>query len=176
MPRGVLEHDYPVHNDDMPHFINRLFHNMQLIREKILHIPDPIFNDHHEYVFPSEFAMMKEPQLKGNLEPKWLGPYSVIDVMYPVIRLNIDGIEKNVNIDMVKPAFILQNHDNELFDDESVTTVENNLAEIEPDSEFDGIILNPASQDPHLFNEIINNPLVHVQVDPITDIVHFNTQ
>ena len=77
---------------------------------------------------------------------------------------------------MIKPAFILQEHQDELLDQQSEVTVDNHLAEIDPESDFDGIILNPASQDPHLFDTIVHNPLVQVQIDPITDILHYNTQ
>ena len=176
LPRGVLEHEFPVYNEDMPHFINRLHQNMQFIKDKILNIPQVQQNEYEDYVFPSNYAMMREPQLKPNLEAKWLGPYPVIDLFYPVIRLNIDGLEKNVNLDMVKPAFVLQDINNEDLVDQSEVTDNENLANVDPDYNFDGISLNPQSQDPHLFQDILTNPVVEVRLDPITDIAHHFTQ
>ena len=176
LPRGVLEDEFPVYQEDMPHFINRLFHNMQFIKNNILHIPNVEYQDHHDYQFPSNYAMMREPQLKPNLDPKWLGPYPVMDVIYPVVRLKIDGLEKNVNIDMLKPAFVLQDQNIEsvISDTSSEEIINNNLPELDNESNFDGITLNPASQDPNLFQDILNNPQVQVCLDPVTDIAYYH--
>ena len=110
VPHAILNPNACPYDEDLPHFVNQLFANIKTIHDQLLHVPAVDLQE-QDYVFPSEYAFMREPLVKASFEPKWLGPYQVIDVMYPVVRLRVDGQEKNVNIDLIKPAYILQPQD-----------------------------------------------------------------
>ena len=51
---------------------------------------------------------VKEPRLRHALAPKYHGPYEVVQVEYPVITIRREGCLVRVNVDRVKPAFRLQ--------------------------------------------------------------------
>ena len=159
IPHAILDPNAYQYDEDLPHFVNQLFANIRLIRDKLLHIP---VADHVDpnYVFPTEYAFMREPQIRASLEPKWLGPFPVVDVMYPLIRLRVDDQERNVNIDLVKPAYILQQHDNQ--SDSSL--IDSHVSERSP-----LLSLNPVDPYADLYQEICSQPGPQVTLDPISE-------
>ena len=166
LPRPVLDETMAIYDDNMPHFVNQLFANWRMIKEKLLHVPETN-NNNDEPIFPTEYAFMREPQLKASLEPKWLGPYRVVDTRYPVIRLEIDGKEKNLNWDMIKPAFILQPQETDQSDSESA--VDNEILPNISDIHSESVRLNPASQYADLYQELQSQPMPVVAVDPLAE-------
>ena len=167
LPRPVLDETMAIYDDNMPHFVNQLFANWRMIKEKLLHVPETNNANNDEPVFPTEYAFMREPQLKASLEPKWLGPYRVVDTRYPVVRLEINGKEKNLNWDMIKPAFILQPQETDQSESESMVDGEilPNISDIHSES----VHLNPASQYADLYQELQSQPMPVVAVDPLVE-------
>ena len=53
-------------------------------------------------------AWLKDPIYKGSLAPKFLGPYDIKEVQYPVVTLIKDGSPYKVNVDSIKPCFELR--------------------------------------------------------------------
>ena len=168
LPRGVLDPTMVTYDENMPHFVNQLFANIQLIREKLLHVPEvEQVNDH--YTFPTEYAFLREPQVRPSLEAKWLGPYPVVDVFYPVIRLLVEGQEKNVNIDLVKPAYILQPEE-VINDDTDMNILPDAASEPIAETNSEIIALNPASQYIDLYEDVLSQPAgPQVHVDPVPE-------
>ena len=158
------------YDEDMPHFVNQLFANIQTMRDKLLHIPHIPDPDVDNYIFPTDFAFLKESQVKPSLEPKWLGPYPVIDTFYPVVRLLVDNQEKNVNIDLLKPAYIL-NPAEVISEADSEVDMIDPLPVEDPEQDevnSDFIQFNPSSQYRDLYDEVLSQPVgPHVQIRPI---------
>ena len=168
IPRAILDPTMSLYDEDMPHFVNQLFNNIQLIRDKLLNVPVVPNADAEHFIFPTEYAYLREPQVKASLEPKWLGPYPVVDVIYPVIRLRVDNFEKNVNIDLVKPAYLLNPNDG-ITDSENNSEVEN-IPDVDPDIGSELIQLNPSSQYQNLYQEVLSQPVgPQVHIDPISN-------
>ena len=51
---------------------------------------------------------LNDPIYKGSFAPKYLGPYDVESVQYPVVTLIKDGTPYKVNVDRLKPCFELK--------------------------------------------------------------------
>ena len=112
VPGAFLEVDPMLFQDDMSQFMTDLALRMHEIRSIILESqsPDTIDNNVNsdtDLTFKYSHAYLKDPIKRSSLEPKWLGPFKVLSAQGTNVRLDIDGTEKNVNIDRVKPAFTL---------------------------------------------------------------------
>ena len=117
VPGAFLETDPILFDDDMSTFMSQLALQMQEIRAVILESQSPDTNTtttndctNTEPIFKHTHAYLRDPIKRSNLEPKWLGPFKVISSQGTVVRLNIDGTEKNVNVDRLKPAYTLSGH------------------------------------------------------------------
>ena len=82
-----------------------------------------------ENFFIDKYVWIKDPLLKSSLANKYLGPFEVLSVDYPVITINRNGEQYKVNIDRIKPArFIRQTEVNEpdnITNDENSDDTEN---------------------------------------------------
>ena len=115
VPGAFLEASPTLFDDDMSDFMSQLSFRMQEIRATILEsqTPENIATDinntntNNEPLFKHSHAYLRDPIKRSTLEPKWLGPFKVLSSQGTVVRLNIDGTERNVNVDRLKPAYTL---------------------------------------------------------------------
>ena len=89
---------------------------------------------------------------------------------YPVVRLLVDNQEKNVNIDLLKPAYIL-NPTEVVSEADSEVEVNEPVPVEDPEQEeinSDMVQFNPSSQYRDLYDEVLSQPIgPHVQIRPI---------
>ena len=94
----------------------------------------------------------------------------MVDTFYPVVRLLVDNQEKNVNIDLLKPAYIL-NPTEVISEADSEVDMIDPLPIENPEQDevnSDLIQFNPSSQYRNLYDEVLSQPVgPHVQIRPI---------
>ena len=120
VPGAFLEADPMLFESDMSNFMSELALRMQEIRAIILETQtlentknsNDVNTDPNIPIFKHSYAYLRDPIKRSSLEPKWLGPFKVLSSQGTVVRLNIDGAERNVNVDRLKPAYTLSGHFN----------------------------------------------------------------
>jgi len=118
-------------------FMSELKNSMLQFNEDIM--TDDFNIENLEQTFTDKYVWIKDPLLKSSLECKYLGPFEVIAVDYPVLTINRNGTNYKINIDRVKPArFIRQT---EVDEPDIVSDNENILLPDEPDASEDNIYL-----------------------------------
>ena len=138
VPGAFLEADPMLFKDDLSQFMSDLALRMQEIRTIILEsqsqLNDAIDNNINDdkSLFKYSHAYLKDPIKRSSLEPKWLGPFKVISSQGAVVRLNIDGVEKAVNVDRLKPAYTLSGH----FDLDSTANTDFSPSFLLPEGEY----------------------------------------
>jgi cleavage and polyadenylation specificity factor subunit 1 len=91
-------------------------------------------NQHNKTDENPGFVWLKIPNPRTGLSPKYSGPHSVMEYCYPNIIINKNGEAYKVNIDRTKPAWNLQNsNDDALAQTELPTTRENTIPVVERD-------------------------------------------
>jgi hypothetical protein len=97
------ERTYP--EEEVSDFIIKLREDLAVLREFVTEVTDDPGDPMVKPTFPHEYVWILDPILKNSLSPKYKGPFKVISTQqYPVLLLDIDGVEKRINVDRVKPA------------------------------------------------------------------------
>ena len=59
---------------------------------------------------------------QGSLQPNYLGPYKVLKKENKYFDIDVDGMEKRVSVDRLKPAFLLTDNDHETIVHDKIPT------------------------------------------------------
>ena len=112
VPGALLNLPTCYQEEDMHDFISQLNADIRSVRAFILKHDDTLKGPGSQSVTPdlSDYrrVWLKDPIYKGSLAPKYLGPYDVTEITYPVLTIIKDGIPYKVNIDRVKPCYELR--------------------------------------------------------------------
>ena len=169
VPGSFLETNPMLFDDDMSEFMSNLTMRMQEIRAVILETqsPDPIDlnanntnnTSDNECIFKHPYAYLRDPIKRSSLEPKWLGPFKVLSSRGTVVRLNIDGNERNVNVDRLKPAYTLSGYFN--IDESASLNTDISPSFLLPEGEFRPDLVNTQYVNDYQF-AIDNQPIVEL--------------
>ena len=108
IPSIIVESQRTYPEGQMTEFVAKLQEDLLFMREHLLQI-DPTLSGPTDKVspqFPHKYVWIKQPVLKSSLHPKYIGPYEVLEVKYPVIIIDRDGKRESISVDRLKPAFI----------------------------------------------------------------------
>ena len=160
VPGSFLSVDPMMFQDDMSLFMTNLATRLNEIRTIILESQQPIENENNnndDIVFKYPYCYVKDPIKRSSLEPKWLGPFKVLHANGPLVRLNINGVEKNINVDRIKPAFVLSSY----FNENSLIETELSPSFLYPEENFEEFTQNPYVDE---FQQAIENqPVVMLE-------------
>ena len=172
VPGSFLSIDPMLFRDDMSQFMSQLSMQFNTIRSIVLEtqkLSDPVNNSNDDLntnnnVSPSfthTHAYIRDPIKRSTLEPKWLGPFKVTKVQGPVVTLIVNGTEKNINVDRLKPAFTLSS----TFDDDSSIDTTLHPEFLFPQNDFIPFIDSPIVDE---FQEALDNQ-PYVALSPLPD-------
>ena len=93
--------------EDLPHFLDNIEKELVILREYIYQTDDTLrgpTEDNPDITFLHEYVYIKDPILRGSLQPKFLGPFRVVDFDFPVVTYRYKNELKKVNMDRTRPA------------------------------------------------------------------------
>ena len=175
VPSAFLSVDPNMFDESMSNFMTNLTVQLNEIRAIILETQKPLQSNDEDIQqqkpFNHSFVYIKDPIKRSSLEPKWLGPFKVLHSSGPVIRVNVNGIEKNINIDRVKPAYTLSSY----FEEDLNTTISDNPEFLYPEESFTEYNNNNYVDE---FQEALNNqPMVLLnRIDPPIPVIPRRSQ
>jgi len=105
-------------------FISDLRNKMLDFSNEILENDFKIKNLANTQDFSHKYVWIKDPILKGTFEGKYLGPFEILEINFPVLTINRNGMQYKINIDRTKPAKIIRNTVNDNVSDNEVCPIE----------------------------------------------------
>jgi hypothetical protein len=105
LPALAVETERTYPEEHVSDFVIKLRQDLKVLRDFVTTIAEDQQQEPDKVVFNHKFVWLLDPMLKNSLSPKYKGPYKVLSSkQYPVLLLDIDGNEKRINVDRVKPA------------------------------------------------------------------------
>ena len=172
IPGKLLSDDVHYQEGKISDFVVQIQADMDVLRQFVLThdeaLREPTEFENQEVAFPFKSVWLRDPIMRGSLEPKYKGPFDVILAQYPVITINMDGKPTKVNVDRLRPAFTVARHVEEDVPIEEVFPQRHMVEEIpilDPPNLYENLPELPRDLDE---NELVNlNPVMvpPVQVD-----------
>ena len=99
-------------------FMEQLNEDIKMLREYILKYDPTLANvpDHipaHGDMTKYNYVFVKDHTSSTSLSPKYTGPFRIIEVRHPVLKIDKNGQIENVNVDNCKPVYRLADHNDE---------------------------------------------------------------
>ena len=117
IPSVLLDLPVTYNEEDVSEFLRSLMSDLALIRDFVLRNDDTLRGPSNiEIVPPIDYSLhkrvwLKDPIYRGSFAPKYLGPFDIKEVQYPVVTLIKDGSPYKVSVDRIKPCFELRQLD-----------------------------------------------------------------
>ena len=117
MPALLLE-DRPLEQPSGSDFVDAMTRRFRDTRTYILENDPTLAGVNHDIAnptFPHRYVWLKQPFVDNSLSAKYVGPYRVTDsTQFPVITIMQGGDLVRTNVDRLRPAYIVQEHQEEL--------------------------------------------------------------